>query len=194
LRYVVQELIQSPFLHNERKIDLRGHLLIDANSRERSGWVPPILVRQAGSRYRRGALNSENLNLSYQRKRFLAPRIAPLADYDDLPRAVRQRIREEAQRLAHQMVDAYFTCSEQQADGRPEVGNRVFLWGFDVGLSRTRNDIRAYLLENNLRAQLYRDEPRCDAAMANLIAAFHVPALVRRSRAAVGINPIGLHR
>jgi hypothetical protein len=181
-RYVVQELVRDPLLSDGRKVDLRCHLLIDPEQRDASGWVPPILTRIAGVPYLRGVRDAENLNLTYQRNRGLRPVIVPLPDAVMLSAELRDEIQNEVRKLSSQLIDAYFSL---RADIREqgEIGRRVFLWGFDVALARPNGQLRVYLLENNTRAQLYREDPLCDQAMARLISHHHLDALLRRRRA-----------
>ncbi|MGO9080699.1 MAG: hypothetical protein ACLQDY_16910 [Streptosporangiaceae bacterium] len=177
-RYVVQELVRDPLLLDGRKLDLRCHVLIDADSRARSGWVPPILARHGQTPYRRGTHDSENLNFSYRPSHAPRSRIAPLDDYAEFAPSLRQAISAEAKRISAELTASYFACRRRRADGRPLVRNRVFLWGLDVGLTSAHDGVRALLLENNVRPQLLRGEPGCDAAMAGLITSFHVPAML----------------
>ena len=180
--YVLQALVTNPLLIDARKLDLRCHLLIDADSRGLSRWIPPILGRLGATKYIPGLHDAENLNFSYQRVAGRGAAIAPLRQMTSIPVTVRRQIAGEVRALSERLIDAYFAL--QRGPKAPlDSGPRVFLWGFDVALSVEQGRVKANLLENNVRPQIYRNASWADNAMRRLVSEHHVGALLTRYRA-----------
>lgn len=177
---MVQELLSDPLLVNGRKADVRCHLLIDCKRREASSWVPPIILQIAGCPYVRGTLDPENANPWYQRRRGYQPEVMPLPDASLLSARLRDDIQGAVRLLSEQLIDTYLAMAPSIADDR-DIPRRVFLWGFDAALATPHGELRAYLLDNTTRPQLYWDQPACDQEMATLIG-HHLDAMLRRRR------------
>ncbi|HVS07143.1 MAG TPA: hypothetical protein VHK65_13405 [Candidatus Dormibacteraeota bacterium] len=180
-QFVVQQLVPRPVLLGSRKIDLRCHVLIDVDSRERCKLIAPVLVRRAGTTYVRGDDDAEINNLTYQRQRGLHSSILPIDQMIGIPEPTRRAIMRGLETLAADLVDAYFFWARSIRASHPEwiVPRRVLVWGIDVGISRSRQGIALLLLENNTRPQLLRNAASCDRAMAAMLLSNYLPSAVR---------------
>lgn len=180
-QFVVQRLVPHPLLLGGRKIDIRCHVLIDVDSRERCQLIAPVLVRRAGTAYLRSDDDAEINNLTYQRQRGLRSSILPLDEMAGIREPTRQAIMRGLEDLATDLIDAYFFWVRSVRGSHPEwiVPKRVLVWGIDVGISRTREGIALLLLENNTRPQLLRNAASCDRAVAAMLLSTYLPGAVR---------------
>lgn len=192
-QFVVQQLVPRPMLLGGHKVDLRCHVAIDVDNRQRSRPIPPVLIRRAGVAYRRGKNDAEINNLTYQRLHRLRSTIMPIEEMPGISVPIREAILRQLDHLSEQLIDAYFLWMESVRGRHPEwiIPSRVLLWGLDVGISRTNRSVRLLVLENNARPQLRRSVASCDRAMAAMLRSSYLPMAIR-SRLDSGSRRIGV--
>lgn len=183
--YAVQQLLPDPYLVHGRKIDLRGHILIDLDDPGHSGPVGPLLVRRVGTDYVRGEETAEIANVAYQHRRGLPAEILPLDQLAAIPDDDRATMSEQLDAIAAELVQAHSRWHQAQvaAGRRSSPSRRVVLWGVDALVRRGDDGVQVFLVENNVYPQVYRRIPSCDEATAAMLRERLVPALVHAARA-----------
>jgi glutathione synthase/RimK-type ligase-like ATP-grasp enzyme len=179
--YVVQQLVDDPYLSQGRKLDLRAYVLMDTASRARSRLLPTILVRRALASWKLGVEIAEITNTSFKQRLGLPPHIQRLDQDPHIPESEKREIHRSVDRLTEDMLDAVFAWRRGQAHS-PLATQRVLLWGIDILLQRTENSIESILIEVNIYPQLYRGDAACDQAVDDMLTTQMLPAMVNSQR------------
>jgi len=179
-RFVVQEVVHDPLLLAGHKSDLRCHVMIDVDDRQRCRMVSPVLMRRAGVPYVRGWDDSEITNVNYQHRTGLPAEIRPIEEWEVLPSDLRAEMLTGLQALMNQLLDAHRWWTECVAPRDRWTSRRVLLWGIDVLPARgTDGALKLNLLEINVYAQLHRpSSPSSNEMMAAMLAGDYLPAML----------------
>jgi hypothetical protein len=165
---VVQRLATAPLLIAGHKADLRCYALVDCGRPERSRRVGPAIVRLAPAPYIRGRADAEITNGAWRRRLGLPPATFLLERAPGIDEALVRRLAAGLDALTGDLLDAHRWWAGERG------GRRVLLWGLDV-LATPGGELS--LLEINVHPRLFRGEPHCDAAVAEMLRTVYLPAL-----------------
>jgi tubulin-tyrosine ligase family protein len=189
--YIVQSMVRDPISLGGFKSDLRCHLLVDVEDRQRSRLVSPILMRRAGVPYARGDEDAEITNINYQHRAALPADIRPIENWEILPDDVRAEIVDGVRKVADAFLDAHAWWTRTMAPRDRWTPRRVIFWGLDILPGRLPDgSLEMYLLEANGYAQLFRKSSTlCNDAVARTLSEEWVPALLERAGAGATTVP-----
>lgn len=191
LRYVVQPLLQSPLLIDGRKVDIRCHLMLDADEPDASRLVAPVLLRRGAMEWTPGGHAAEVLNSHVPSPDGERPWLVPLGLMKNIPESTRLKIRESVATAMALFVSAYSWRARTR--NRRRVPNRLLLWGVDVLLESSGEAINSYISEVNVFPQLFREMPEADSATVEMLGGPYIEALMGKaaSRRAAGVPAAG---
>ena len=163
---VVQRLLPDPLLLDGHKFDLRLHVVVVPESRERSHALDATLVRIAARRFQPGLVEAELTPNVVRLRLGLPPGIFDLGRAP-VPPALAATIGRRAVALGERFLDAYFDWLEndERSDPPPARPNRAFLLGLDALVRGTEADPRLLLLEANPHPFVWRHFEPCDSGV-----------------------------
>jgi hypothetical protein len=178
-KVIVQELMPDPLLVDGHKADLRCYLLIDADNRQASGRIGPILVRRAAAAYRPGIDAAEITNTAVRQRQGLPADVSLLDQVGSVDDKLRDAIVAQSDLIARELVEAYFWNVPRSTSARRPAENRVLLFGLDVLVTMPAGRPLLSFLEINPFPALFRGSAPCDSAVDVMLALAYLPALLR---------------